>query len=218
MIVYIKKFIYSFYIWFLDFSFLKKRKKEGTSIDKSVVGYRNVFFEGKNSVPDKCKFFGEIKVGYKTTLGSSNFFHGNIKIGKYCQIGSDVAIHTSSHPITYLSTYVNKNLFEGQLVSLKKDFQVQIGHDVWIGHGVIIVGSLSIGNGAIIGAGSVVTRDVPPFSVVAGVPARIIRKRFNDNIISEIESLQWWDLSEVELNKIKNFFFKDFSNSNSIFD
>lgn len=218
MIIYLKRIVYSFYLLFLNLSFLKKIRKEGTSIDKSVVGYRNVFFEGKNSVPDKCKFFGKIKVGYKTTLGSSNFFHGNITIGKYCQIGSDVAIHSSSHPITYLSTYVNKNLFEGQLVNLKKEFQVQIGHDVWIGHGAIIVGNVSIGNGVIIGAGSVVTKDVPPFSVVAGVPARIIRKRFNDNIISEIESLQWWNLSEVELDKIKNLFFKDFSNANSIFD
>lgn len=218
MVLYLKKVIYFFYSSWSNYFFLRKRKKEGTFIDKTVVGYKNVFFEGRNFVPDKCKFFGKIKIGYKTTLGSSNFFHGNIVIGKYCQIGSYVAIHSSSHPISFLSTYINKNLFDGELVNLKKNFKVIIGHDVWIGHGVIIVGNVSIGNGAIIGAGSVVTKDVDPFSIVAGVPAKVIRKRFNENIISEIESLQWWDLSENDLLRIKGLFFKDLSNAKSIFE
>ncbi|NVJ86764.1 MAG: CatB-related O-acetyltransferase [Algoriphagus sp.] len=218
MIKYIKKIGYHFYIKYLNAVYLKKRKREGTLIDSTVVGYKNVSFEGENVVPDKCKFFGNVKIGYRTTLGSSNFFHGNITIGKYCQIGSNVGIHSSSHPISYLSTYVNKNLFGGELVNLKNNFQVQIGHDVWIGHGVIIVGHVKIGNGAILGAGTVVTKDVPPYSIVVGVPGRVIRKRFNENVISEIESLKWWDLSDSELNNIKNLFFKNYSESNSIYE
>ena len=88
----------------------------------------------------------------------------------------------------------------------------------WIGHGVIIVGNINIGNGAILAAGSVVTKDVAPYTIVAGVPAKPIGKRFSDSIIQEIETLQWWDLSESELENIKPLFFKNFINKNSIYE
>jgi serine acetyltransferase len=77
---------------------------------------------------------------------------------------------------------------------------------------------VSIGNGAILAAGSVVTKDVAPYSIVAGVPAKELRKRFSDTIINEIEALQWWDKSDEELEKIKTLFFKDFATSNSIYE
>ena len=93
---------------------------------------------------------------------------------------ADVAIHTTNHPIHYLSTYINKRLFEGALSTLKENKKTSIGHDVWIGHNAIILGGLTIGNGAIIASGSVVTKDVPAFSVVAGIPAKVIRE-FKNN-------------------------------------
>ena len=80
------------------------------------------------------------------------------------------------------------------------------------------VGNVTIGNGAILAAGSVITKDVEPYAIVAGVPAKEIRKRFSDTIIQEIETLQWWDKSEQELEKIKPLFFKDFSNRHSIYE
>ena len=82
----------------------------------------------------------------------------------------------------------------------------------------MILKGVLIGKNSVIAAGSVVTKDIPPFSVVAGVPAKEIRKRFSDTIIQEIETLQWWDKSEQELEKIKPLFFKDFSNRHSIYE
>lgn len=181
-------------------------------------GLQNVVFEGKNAVPDRCNFSGKISLGYATTLGYNNFLHGNIIIGKYCQLGADVAIHTTNHPTSYLTTYINQNLFNGELKSLKEVKKVIIGHDVWIGHNVIVVGNVTIGNGAVLAAGSVVTKDVAPYAIVGGVPAKEIKKRFSDTIIKEIEELQWWNKSEPELEELKPLFVKDFSNLKSIYE
>lgn len=181
-------------------------------------GIQNVVFEGKNAVPDRCNFSGKIQIGYATTLGYNNLLGGTITIGKYCQLGVDVALHATNHPIPYMTTYINQNLFQGDLKKLKAENVIEIGHDVWIGHGVVVVGNVTIGNGAILAAGCVVTKDVPPYTIVAGVPAKPIRKRFSEQIIKEIEALQWWDKSEAELEKIKPLFFKDFTNRHSIYE
>lgn len=181
-------------------------------------GLKNVVLEGKNSIPNGCNFSGKVNIGYATTLGYNNVLHGEINIGKYCQVGFDVAMHASNHPSKYMTTYINKNLFSGELRSLKEQKKIQIGNDVWIGHNAIIVGNVSIGNGVIIAAGAVVTKDIPAYSVVAGVPAKIIKKRFSAEIIDELEELQWWNKTEDELEKIKPLFFKDLSLSKSIYD
>jgi acetyltransferase-like isoleucine patch superfamily enzyme len=181
-------------------------------------GLQNVVFEGKNAVPDRCNFSGNVKIGYATTLGYNNLLAGKITIGKYCQLGADVALHATNHPISSMTTYINKNLFNGELKGLKEENEIVIGNDVWIGHGVIIVGNINIGNGAILAAGSVITKDVPAYTIVGGVPAKIIKKRFSDQIIQEIETLKWWNLSEVELEKIKPLFFKNFKTADSIYE
>ena len=78
--------------------------------------------------------------------------------------------------------------------------------------------NVSVGNGAILAAGSVVTKDVKPYAIVAGVPAKMIKKRFNETITKEIEELKWWDKNETELEKVKPLFFKNFTNKESIHD
>lgn len=181
-------------------------------------GLQNVIFQGKNAVPNGCNFSGKVSVGYATTLGYNNFIHGDVKIGKYCQLGVGVSVFTKNHPTNYMSTYINKNLFNGELKQIRQENKVIIGNDVWMGHNVIIVGNVTIGNGAVLAAGSIVTKDVAPYAVVAGVPAKEIKKRFSDAIIQEIEALHWWDLSEKELEKIKPLFFKDFTSRDSIYD
>nr|WP_315155898.1 CatB-related O-acetyltransferase [uncultured Flavobacterium sp.] len=209
-----RQFIKKFLFYFLN---------TATVYEKVIVsgfsrGLQNVVFEGKNAVPDRCNFSGDIRIGYATTLGYNNILSGNIVIGKYCQLGADVALHATNHPISSMTTYVNNNLFQGELQGLKEENEIVIGNDVWIGHGVIIVGNINIGNGAILAAGSVVTKDVAPYTIVAGVPAKPIGKRFSDSIIQEIEALAWWDLSRSELENIKPLFFKNFTNKNSIYE
>jgi acetyltransferase-like isoleucine patch superfamily enzyme len=192
--------------------------REGVETSGFSRGLQNVTFEGKNKVADRCNFSGEIAVGYATTLGYNNFLHGKVTLGKYCQLGADVALHATNHPSNYMTTYINKNLFNGDLKALKTKKEITIGHDVWIGHNALVLGDVSVGNGAIIAGGAVVTKNVAPYSVVAGVPAKEIKKRFSDEIIKEIEALQWWHLSEAELEKIKPLFQKNFDHANSIYD
>lgn len=192
--------------------------RENVKLSGFSRGLQNVTFEGKNAVPDRCNFSGKIHIGYATTLGYNNLLGGNITIGKYCQLGVDVAIHATNHPIHHLTTYINSNLFDGELKQFKEENTITIGHDVWVGHNVIIVGNVTIGNGAILAAGSVVTKDVEPYAIVAGVPAKPLKKRFSEKVISEIEELQWWNLPEAELAKIKPLFFKNLEEVNSIYD
>lgn len=209
-----RKFIKKILYYFLNTS----DKTEKVLLSGFSRGIQNVVFEGKNAVPDRCNFSGKISLGYATTLGYNNFLHGDITIGKYCQFGADVAIHSTNHPTSYLTTYINQNLFNGKLKALKEVKKVVIENDVWIGHNAIIVGNVTIGNGAVIAAGSVVTKDVAPYAIVGGVPAKEIKKRFSDTIINELEELKWWDKSEKELEKMKPLFLKDFSNLKSIYE
>jgi acetyltransferase-like isoleucine patch superfamily enzyme len=181
-------------------------------------GIQNVTFEGKNAVPDRCNFSGNIKIGLATTLGYNNILSGDIKIGKYCQFGADIAVIATNHPINYLTTYINSSLFDGELNNLKEHNKINIGSDVWVGHNVIILGNVKIGNGAILAAGSVITKDVDAFTIVAGVPAKEIKKRFNNSIVKEIEALKWWDKSQKEIEELKPLFFKNYKNKETIYE
>lgn len=209
--------IFEFFRKVFETVYYHTRKVGNGYVSGYVRGIRNVAMEGENQIVNGCNFQGDIKLGYRTTLGVNNWLHGTITIGKYCQIGADVAIHTNNHPVTYLSTYVGSSLFEGYLNHNKTFGKVTIGHDVWIGHNALILGNVNIGNGAVIAAGAVVTKDVEPYTVVAGVPAKPLKKRFSENIIREIEDLKWWDKTDEEIKAIKPLFFKDLSKVDSLY-
>lgn len=141
------------------------------------------------------------------------FFHQNIppgtKIGNYCSFARNVCILNGNHPMNFKSLHpFFYNPSFGFVKELKiKRTEITIENDVWIGQNVIVLPSVSrISNGAAIGAGSIVTKNVPAFAVVAGNPAKIIRFRFPETIISEILASKWWELDIYELKKDEDLF------------
>lgn len=206
--------------------FRRKMVKNDILIDKSCRGYQYVDFQDaiKHGVGvcvlRGCIFSKDVCVGKGTTFGENNFINGPIRIGRYCQLGMSVATLTINHPISYLTTYINKRLFDGELYKNKSKVEngIIIGDGVWIGHNVIILPEVTIGNGAILGAGSVVTKDIPPYAIAVGNPARVIRYRFCEQVQREIEALQWPEMSPEELRKIKPLFFKDYTIKESIYE
>lgn len=132
----------------------------------------------------------------------------NVKIGNFCSIAEGVVIGGASHPLTWVSTSpvfikgrnpLKKNIGMLEYNAFKNTY---IGNDVWIGERAIVKAGLSIGNGAIIGMGSVVTHDVPSYSIVAGNPAKLIRMRFDEKTIASLEKLEWWTYSDKQLKEL----------------
>jgi chloramphenicol O-acetyltransferase type B len=125
----------------------------------------------------------------------------NASIGKFCSISNDVFIGLGSHPTDYFSTspifYKKKNIIEIDLISQDYPFQeyenIKIGNDVWIGAKAIVLDGITIGHGAVVAANAVVTKDVPPYAIVGGVPAKILKYRFNDEKIKILLKSNWWD-------------------------
>lgn len=120
-----------------------------------------------------------------------------VKIGKYCSIGYSCQIGLPEHPTNFISTsphiYRNRELSEYMKWPIDDFIEPPIiGNDVWIGSNVLILQGVHIGNGAVIAAGSVVTKDVMPFSIVGGVPAKLIRYRFEKEICNRLDDSQWW--------------------------
>jgi phosphonate metabolism protein (transferase hexapeptide repeat family) len=123
-------------------------------------------------------------------------------IGKFANIASAVRINAPNHPVWRASlhhfTYRAGDYFEGaanekEFFAWRRTNRVVIGHDVWIGHGATILPGVTIGNGAVIGAGAVVSRPVEAYSIVAGVPARPVRPRFDRDLAARMDELAWWD-------------------------
>ena len=129
-------------------------------------------------------------------------------IGKFCSIacGAKFLFNSANHKMASLSTYTFPLFFEEW--GLEKENVAQawdqkgdiiIGNDVWIGYEAVILSGVTIGDGAVIGCRAVVTKDVPPYTIVGGVPAKPIRKRFDEEIIKELQKIKWWDWPEEKI-------------------
>ena len=214
-----KQFLRYIMYKFLDFGQRYTRYEQAGKVQVSgiVKGLKQVRFEGNNKLATGANFNGTIEVGSYTTLGYNTTLHGTITIGKYCQLGPGVSIVTTNHPVHHLSTYINAHLFDGELKKLKEDKPVAIGHDVWVGQNAIILGGITVGNGAIIAAGAVVTKDVEAFAIVAGSPAKHIKYRFTSEVQEQINKLAWWNKTKEDLITDKALFFKNLKESTNLY-
>ncbi len=164
-----------------------------------------------------CQIDRRAKIGsgsycIKTVIGrysyiGENSIAVNAEIGSFCSIASYCCIGGGAHPTNMISSspvfYNGRNCFGKNFSNIPFDAEnrVTIGNDVWIGEKVFIKDGITIGNGAIIGALSIVTHDVPPYAIVGGVPAKVIRFRFDAETIKTIEDIKWWEMKEDTLEK-----------------
>lgn len=190
----------------IKYSILKKRNptlKLGSGVGVAI----NLKCGLYNSLADKSSLL-DSSIGDFSYL-AENAFVQNTSIGKFCCIGPDVKIGLGEHPVNdFISIHPLFYSIRGQagnvsfvdrqyFVEYKK---VEIGNDVWIGANVVIRAGVKIGNGCVIGAGAIVIKDVPNYAIVGGVPAKIIRYRFSEDVIAQLEQVKWWD---KEINWLK---------------
>ena len=150
---------------------------------------------------------GERCVLREVEVGDFTYFERHAEaiyaeIGKFCSIAANTRINALEHPVERITqhkvSYRPNEYFrylgvDGAFRERRRAKRVVIGHDVWIGHGAVIMPGVRVGNGAVIGANAVVTRDVEPYVIVAGVSAKPLKRRFSAEISARIDALQWWD-------------------------
>ena len=171
---------------------------------KCSFGQYNTIYENVN--------LNEVRLGDFTYV-ANNTNISKTTIGKFCAIGPDCKVGLGKHPSSiFVSTHpiFFSTLGQAQITFADVDYfdefeNITIGNDVWLGANVIVVDGVNISDGAIISAGSVVTKNIPPYAIVGGVPAKIIRYRFKKDEIEKLLKLKWWD---KDIEYLRNNFIK----------
>ena len=192
-----------------------------------IGGLKNLFnpnisclaFVSSNNDLDKCAaIYRGVKIK-NSRVGAYSYISPNTevenaKIGKFCSIADHCHIGMGTHNIDQISTspiftqkvngtkarWVDENVNDSPLL------KVNIGNDVWVGSRAMILGGVSVGDGAVIAAGAVVTKDVPAYAIVGGVPAKIIKYRFSKELIMQLIESKWWNYSEAVLKEHVDLF------------
>lgn len=171
----------------------------------------------KNSTIDKTSKVESGSQIVNSTFGRHSFCGYdcqiiNCDVGSFTSIANNVVIGGAQHPMDWVS--MSPVFYEGK-DSVKTKFsehirpdalKTKVGNDVWIGQGALIKAGVSVGDGAVVGMGSVVTKNVAPYCIVAGNPARLIKKRFDEDIIDNLFQLKWWNLRDAEIIKYAYLF------------
>lgn len=192
---------------------MKKNKKPNPNIINPIADFKNIIYvkptiKNPNITVGDFTYFGE--EDFESHVTHHYDFNGDkLIIGKFCQIAAGVnfVMNGANHQMNAASTYPFY-IFEGwdqkapPLSELPLKGDTVIGNDVWIGQNATILPGVHIGDGAIIGMDSVVAKDIAPYSVAVGNPAKEIRKRFDDELIQLMLKLKWWDMEIDEINKL----------------
>lgn len=182
--------------------------------------------DNKSRIDKKAKVNSQTQI-YNSSMGRFSYLGRKsalicADVGMYCSIGDEVKVGLGIHTLSYLSTsplFTEKCNGTGSSWVDKDTVypykKVIVGNDVWIGERAMIMGGVNIGDGAVIGAGAIVTKDVPPYAIVAGIPAKVIKYRFSDEIIQSLLQIKWWNTNEetlklhLDLFQTKNVSIKD---------
>nr|WP_251137413.1 CatB-related O-acetyltransferase [Exiguobacterium sp. s150] len=178
------------------------------TISTSDIG-RELCLGKKSSISKNVSVRNRVSIGNHSYINSGSYISEGVKIGNFTSISYDCKISPSEHPTNFISTsprfYGNSDILNNQIVFQQKKGS-EIGNDVWIGANCIILRGVNIGDGAIVAAGSIVTKDVLPYSIVGGVPAKLIKMRFDDDQISFLLGWEWWNLTDENIANYKGIF------------
>jgi acetyltransferase-like isoleucine patch superfamily enzyme len=175
-----------------------------------LLRFPKLFFN-KNFIHPFSYISKNVSIGSGTNINGPCFLTSHVSIGKNCAIGYNLRVRVDEHSTKYpnmLGKLQQQNKFSS---ILKFKNKTSIGSGTWIGDNVIILGGINVGQGAVIGAGSIVTKNIPDYAIYAGNPAKLIRYRFTNKVIKELLDINWfdWDVSKIKKNKI--FFNTDLS-------
>jgi acetyltransferase-like isoleucine patch superfamily enzyme len=187
--------------------FVNKTRFKNVIIDDGVCVDSNSIIHKHSHILTNC-IINNATIDSYTYVGR-NCIVQNAHVGKFCSIANDVFIGLGKHPISNFSTapifYKKQNILNIELIDKDVEFKeyekITICHDVWIGARAIILDGVKIGNGAVIAANSVVTKDVMPYAIVGGTPAKLIKYRFSEEKIKKLNNSNWWSYNLDEIKK-----------------
>ncbi len=184
-------------------TYAKIKYRKTCIVESNAVVYGGCHFEGKNKISPGAHVTHS-SLGYASYIGKNSVF-SHALIGRFCSIGDDVKLMRAKHPvdgfasthpafysIANVSSFVQTNKYS-DIEEDEEGISLRVGNDVWIGSNVLIKAGVTIGDGAVIAMGAVVTKDIPAYAIVGGIPGQIIKYRFSESVREKLLQEKWWE-------------------------